>query len=62
MEQKIYVADKEAGNIIEEVASIEEGLKLIEKYEEEDKKEGTYQPDFYDVVDEDRRSLTSWFD
>ncbi len=57
MEQKIYVADREAGNIIEEVASIEEGLELIEKYEKKDKKEGIYTPNFYAVVNEDRCSL-----
>lgn len=57
MKQKIYVADKETGTIIEEVASIKEGLKLIEKYEKKDKKEGIYTPNFYDIVNSDRCSL-----
>ena len=54
---KIYVADREAGNFIEEVKSVEEGKALIAKYEEKDKADGTYEADFYDVVDENHISL-----
>lgn len=34
---RLYTAAKETGAIIEEVESVEEGLKLITKYEEADK-------------------------
>ena len=44
------VRDREAGNVIERVASIEEGEALIAEYEEADRKDGTYTPDFYEVV------------
>ena len=54
---KIYVACRENGDFIEEVSSIEEGIKLIEKYEEEDKANGDFVENFYDVVDENHCSL-----
>lgn len=47
----IVVRDREAGNIIEEVNSIEEGIILINKYEAQDEKDGTYEPNFYEVVE-----------
>lgn len=49
---KLWTANKETGTRIEPVTSVEEGLKLIAEYEEQDKAEGTYQDGFYDVVDE----------
>ena len=49
---KYYTADREAGNRIEEVKSVEDGLKLIEKYEKEDKDNNEYIEGFYDVIDE----------
>lgn len=47
----IVVRDKEAGNVIEIVKSIEEGQSLIKKYEKDDKKEGVYTPNFYEVAE-----------
>lgn len=54
---KMYTADRETGTFIEEIDNVAEGLKLIEEYEEEDKKEGTYTEDFYDIVDENHVSV-----
>lgn len=54
---KIYTADREAGNKIEEFETIEEAKKAIEQYEADDKKDGIYTPNFYDVVNEDCESL-----
>lgn len=56
---KIYTANRETGDIIEEVKSYEEGMSLIADYEAEDKADGSYSPDFYDIVDEDRFSIIS---
>lgn len=56
-EMKIYTADRETGTFIEECASIDEALAKIEEYEEADKKEGTYEEGFYDVVNEDHETL-----
>ena len=43
---KYYVREKEAGNIIEECANLEQAKKLIKQYESDDKKDGTFTPDF----------------
>lgn len=45
------VRDREAGNVIERVSSIEEGEALIAEYEEADRRDGTYTPDFYEVAE-----------
>jgi hypothetical protein len=54
---KIYTADRETGSFIDEFATIEEAKKAIEKYEELDKQDSTYEGDFYDVVNENHESL-----
>lgn len=54
---KYYVADKEAGNLIEYADTIQEAESIIEAYEEADRKECSYTPDFYDIVDENRHSV-----
>ena len=56
--KKLYVADKETGTFIEEVASVEEGQELIRKYEEKDKAEGQYTEDFYNIVDEEHTTIS----
>lgn len=55
--RKIYTAARETGDIIDEVASVEEGLALIAKYEEDDKKNGVYEEDFYDLVNRDHETI-----
>ena len=54
---KMYLADKETGSFIEEVFSIEEGLELIKENEEDDRKYGVFEENFYDIVDENHNSL-----
>lgn len=54
---KIFTADRECGNIIDRFETIEDAMKAIKSYEEEDKRNGDYTPDFYDVVDENNCSL-----
>lgn len=49
----IVVRDREAGNIIEQVSSFENGYRLIEQYEDMDTRDGIYTPDFYEVVEID---------
>lgn len=49
---EIWTADKETGSFIERFSSIEDAREAIKGYEEEDKKDGVYAPDFYDVVNE----------
>ena len=45
------VRDAEAGNVITYAESMADGLAIIEEYEEEDRREGTYTPNFYERVE-----------
>ena len=44
---RYLIEDREAGNVIDEFDTIEEASKTLAEFEESDKKEGTYTPDFY---------------
>ena len=44
------VRDREAGNVITQFETMEEAQKELEKYEEQDKKDGTYLEDFYEIA------------
>ena len=44
------VRDREAGNVITQFKTMEEAQKELEKYEEQDKKDGTYSEDFYEIA------------
>ena len=48
--------DREAGNIIEFFATREEAEKALAAYEASDKAEGIYEPDFYEVAENPKRS------
>ena len=54
---KYYVADTQTGNFIEEVGTLEEGKKLIEQYEADDKSKGTYEENFYCIVNENHETV-----
>jgi hypothetical protein len=45
------IRDREAGNIIESVSTKEAALTKFEEYEQTDKEDGTYRPDFYEIVE-----------
>ena len=47
----IVVRDKEAGNIIMEVLNFKEGNARIKEFEEQDKEDGIYEENFYEVVE-----------
>lgn len=44
------IQDREAGNVIDELSTLEEAQKAMAAYEEEDKKDGNYVEDFYEIV------------
>lgn len=50
MVRNYAVRDREAGNIIEYVSSLEEGKNLIKEFEMLDKMEMNYTPNFYEVI------------
>lgn len=57
---KIYTANKETGMFIEGCNSVLEAIHKIKEYEATDEKEGTFEPDFYDIVDEEHSTITNF--
>lgn len=55
--KKIFVACRDTGELIREVSSIEEAQKCIEEYEKNDKRDGIYEPNYYDIVNEEQVPL-----
>lgn len=55
--QRIFTADRETGTFIDEAATIEEARRLIEGYEQEDRENGEYTADFYNIVDQNHVSI-----
>ena len=49
--ERFIIRDREAGNVIEHASSIEEAADIIKEFEEQDKKDGTFVPNFYEIVD-----------
>ena len=47
----LVVRDKEAGNIITQVNSLDEGENLIEVFEADDELNHEYTPNFYEVAE-----------
>lgn len=48
---KYILRDREAGNAIEEFYTREEAEQALKNYEAEDKREGIYEPDFYEITE-----------
>lgn len=55
--RKYYTACRETGDLIDCFSSYKEAQKAIEQYEEEDKRNGDYTEDFYDIEDEGHFTL-----
>ena len=53
----IVIRDREAGNVITEFETLEEAKKELEKYEAQDKKDGVYVEDFYEIYDLDTHTV-----
>lgn len=49
MTKTVWTRDREAGNKIESFATENEAYEAITRYEEEDRENGDYTPDFYEV-------------
>ena len=46
------IQDRETGNVFENCLTYEEAKKTLAKFEDEDKKVGTYEEGFYELVEE----------
>lgn len=55
--KQLYVADRETGTFIEQVSSLNEGLRMIEQLENQDREKGTYKEDFYTIVNQEHVSV-----
>jgi hypothetical protein len=47
------IQDKEAGNVIEAYLTHEQAIKTLKKYEERDRIDNDFTPDFYEIVEMD---------
>lgn len=57
-QNKPYITrDSEAGNVIDEFATLEEARAAIERYEAEDKKDGNYEPGFYEIYNAETEEI-----
>jgi hypothetical protein len=45
------IRDREAGNVIDTFTSLEEAKKELKKFEEQDKTDGSYTEDFYEIIE-----------
>ena len=54
---KIYTANRETGSFIEEAETIDMARAMIRFYEDEDKRNDVFEPNFYDVVNQNHESL-----
>ena len=52
MIRKYIIRDREAGNVIATFSNKEEAYNELRKYEEQDKIDGNYTPDFYEIIEE----------
>lgn len=57
--KKLYVADRETGTFMDEVSSVDEGIKLIRQFEDEDKANDDYVEGFYEIVNEEHETVFS---
>ncbi len=44
------IQDREAGNVIDTFNTLIEAQEALSEYEERDQEEGTYTPDFYEII------------
>lgn len=54
---KYWTRDREAGNKIECFETLEEAQNAIKAYEEQDKNDGTFEDDFYEIYDEQEERI-----
>lgn len=56
----LFVAIRDTGDLLEEVSSFEEGIEVIKSFEEEDKANGCYEENSYDIEDEECYTLVEY--
>lgn len=51
--ERYIIQDRQAGNKIEEFDSLQEAQNKLQEYEEQDKAEGIYEKNFYEIVEKE---------
>ena len=51
VKNELWVVDRETGTKIERVKTFSDGAEIIKKFEEEDKLDGNYEPNFYSIME-----------
>lgn len=51
--ENYVIRDRESGNIISTFETIEEAERCLQVYEQADKRDGIYTPDFYEIAKSD---------
>ena len=51
------IRDREAGNKIDSFDTMEEAMETLKAYEEEDRKDGSYTENFYEIIEEPQTRL-----
>ena len=46
------IRDREAGNVIDTLATYKEAVEMLNAYEESDKAEGIYEENFYEIAEQ----------
>lgn len=49
--EKFVIRDREAGNIIDYFSTLKEAEAMLDEYEHQDKLDGVYTEDFYEIYD-----------
>lgn len=59
----IYIIrDREAGNMVDYFDTLEEAQTALAEYEEQDKKDGIYEEDFYEIAEVNEEELDGGYD
>ena len=54
---KWIIRDSEAGNKIDCFATLEEAKRTLEEYEKQDKIDGIYEPNFYEIYNVEKEEI-----
>lgn len=60
--KKYLIQDRQAGNIIDEFDNKEAAQKALELYKEDDKRNGDYEPDFYEIKEVETEEAINAFE
>lgn len=57
---KYIIQDREAGNFIDEFATLEEAEETVMDYDRQDRYQGCYEPNFYEIVEVEENEIDNY--